>query len=99
MQNPIFSKVLGQIFRYALTILASYLAFVGVDKETYGELVAVLINILVPLVLALAVQFWAIAQKRWETFMTEYARNSPEGTSLREVAAAVAENETVVAPY
>ncbi len=90
MQTAIFHKLIGQILRYALTALAAYLAFVGVDSETYGEAVAVTVNIVTPIIIALAVQCWSFLQKRTQEYLFRYALAAPAGTTETEVKELVA---------
>lgn len=90
MQIEIYSKILGLVLRHLLTILAGYLAFVGVDKESNSELVSVTVNILVPVVLLAIATGWSFLQKRTQEYLFKYALHAPVGTTAEEVKEAVA---------
>lgn len=81
----IYYKTVSQILRYVLTIGASYLLFVGVDKETNSEFVNVTVNILTPIVILGAVQIYSFLQKRTAEYRAYYALAAPPKTSMKEV--------------
>jgi hypothetical protein len=97
----IYSQVIGQIIRYALTALAVYLGLVGVTENQQHELVETIVNWSVPIVLALAVQVWSYYRKKYASYLVETALLSPEGTPIERIAleakSAVKEDSTALA--
>ena len=76
-----------------MTLAAGYMAFVGVDAETYGQFVSTTVNILVPIILLLIPQIWGYLQKRWAFYMFKYALHSPPATTEAEVKEMVANKQ------
>lgn len=60
----IYSQAIGQTLRYGLTILAAYLAVVGITENQQHELVETTINVLVPIIVAGIAQVWSFVNKR-----------------------------------
>ncbi len=85
IKTAIFHKTISQVLRYFLTIGASYLLFVGVDKETNTEFVNVTVNILTPIVILGAVQIYSFLQKRTAEYRAYYALAAPPKTTMKEV--------------
>lgn len=97
IQKAIYQKVIGQILRFVLNMIAAYLLFIGVDKDSKNEFVEVTVNVVTPLIIIGAVQFYAFLQKRTAEYRAHYAlAANPNTTTLAEVDALVAERTPAV---
>ena len=93
IKTGIYQKVVGQIIRALLMALATYAFAVGVDEKTYGEFIAVTVNIVTPIVITLIVQIWGILEKRTAEYRAHYALAAPVGTTIQQVDEMVSKRE------